>query len=32
MSVSCAALDYELPYYQFCWRFAVKPGLTGLWR
>jgi lipopolysaccharide/colanic/teichoic acid biosynthesis glycosyltransferase len=28
------ALDYELPYYKdwFYQRFAVKPGLTGIWQ
>jgi lipopolysaccharide/colanic/teichoic acid biosynthesis glycosyltransferase len=28
------ALDYELPYYKdwFYRRFAVKPGLTGIWQ
>ena len=28
------ALDYELPYYKdwYYRRFAVRPGLTGLWQ
>jgi len=28
------ALDYELPYYKdwFYQRFALKPGLTGIWQ